>query len=38
MLTREQVLLSINQPPDKFSFDEVIHRMILLEKIENGLS
>ena len=37
MLTREQVLLSINQLPDKFSVDEVIDKIILLEKIENGL-
>ena len=37
MLTREQVLLSINQLPDKFSVDEVIDRIVLLEKIENGL-
>ncbi len=37
MLTREKVILSINQLPDKFSIDEIIDRMVLLEKIENGL-
>ncbi len=37
MLTREQVLLSVNQLPDKFSVDEIIDKMVLLEKIENGL-
>lgn len=37
MLNREQVLLSINQLPDNFSVDEIIDKMVLLEKIENGL-
>ena len=37
MLTREKVLEVIRQLPDKFSADEVIDRIILLEKIEIGL-
>ena len=37
MLTREKVLNTIRQLPDKFSVDEVIDRIILLEKIETGL-
>ena len=37
MLTREKVLNTIRQLPDKFSADEVIDRIILLEKIETGL-
>lgn len=37
MLTREKVIESIKQLPAKFSADEVIAQIILLEKIENGL-
>ena len=37
MLKREKVLDVIRQLPDKFSADEVIDRIILLEKIEIGL-
>lgn len=37
MLKREKVLDTIRQLPDKFSVDEVIDRIILLEKIETGL-
>ena len=37
MLTREKVLDTIRQLPDRFSVDEVIGRIILLEKIESGL-
>ncbi|MGZ5283733.1 MAG: hypothetical protein ACXWEY_15770 [Bacteroidia bacterium] len=37
MLTREKVIESIKQLPAKFSADEVIDRIILLEKIEIGL-
>jgi len=37
MLSREKVIEIIKQLPDKFSIDEVIDRIILLEKIEVGL-
>lgn len=37
MLTREKVIETIKQLPDKFSVEEIIDRIILLEKIEIGL-
>lgn len=37
MLTREKVIHAIKQLPDKFSLDELVDRIILLEKIEIGL-
>ena len=37
MLTRAKVLESIKHLPAKFSVDEVIDRIVLLEKIEAGL-
>ena len=37
MLTREKVIETIKQLPDKFSVDEIIDRIILLDKIEIGL-
>ena len=37
MLTRKKVIATIKQLPDKFSVDEIIDRIILLEKIETGL-
>jgi hypothetical protein len=37
MLSREKVIDTIKQLPTKFSVDEVIDRIILLEKIEIGL-
>ena len=37
MLTREKVIETIKQLPSKFSIEEVIDRIILLEKIEIGL-
>ena len=36
MLTKEQVLKSINDLPDSFSIDEVIDRLVFLQKIETG--
>ena len=38
MLTKVKVLKAIKQLPDEFSIDEMIDRMILLEKIEIGLA
>ena len=37
MLTKTQVLKAIKQLPDNFSIDEMVDKMILLEKIEIGL-
>ena len=37
MLNREKVIETINQLPANFSIDEVIDRIILLDKIETGL-
>ena len=37
MLTREEVIKSINELPEEFSFDEVLDRLLLLDKIEIGL-
>ena len=37
MLTREKVIETIKQLPPKFSMEEVIDRIFLLEKIEIGL-
>lgn len=38
MLIKTKVLKAIKQLPDEFSIDEMIDRMILLEKIEIGLA
>lgn len=38
MLTKEKVISAINNLPDEFSVDQAIDELILLEKIENGLS
>jgi predicted transcriptional regulator len=37
MLTREEVIKSINELPKEFSFDEILDRLLLLDKIEIGL-
>jgi len=37
MLDRQQVLESIKQLPEQFSIDELIERVIVLQKIERGL-
>ena len=37
MLTKTQLLNSIKDLPEKFSFDDLIDRIILLQKIESGL-
>jgi predicted transcriptional regulator len=37
MLTREDVLKTIDDLPKEFSLDEIIDRLILLEKIDAGL-
>jgi hypothetical protein len=37
MLTKEKVISSLNDLPDTFSMDELIDKLILLQKIETGL-
>ncbi|WP_426669649.1 hypothetical protein ACPPVU_00100 [Mucilaginibacter sp. McL0603] len=37
MLTREEVLKSVNELPSEFSFEEILDRLLLLDKIEIGL-
>lgn len=37
MLTKEKVLQSLQDLPDTFSMDELIDRIILINKIEMGL-
>ena len=38
MLTKTKVIKAINQLPDEFSIDEMVDKMILLEKIDRGLA
>lgn len=38
MLTKEKLLQTINDLPEKFSLDDVLDRIILLQKIDIGLS
>ncbi|RDC63989.1 hypothetical protein [Adhaeribacter pallidiroseus] len=37
MLTKEKVIRSIQDMPDKFSMDELVDKLILLQKIETRL-
>lgn len=37
MLVKERVLETIQSLPEEFSLDELVDRLILLEKIEEGL-
>ena len=37
MLTKEKVNKTINNLPDKFTIDELIDRLIFMEKIEEGI-
>ena len=37
MLTKIEVLQAIKQLPDEFSIDEIVDKLILIEKIEIGL-
>jgi hypothetical protein len=37
MLTKEKVISSLNHLPATFSMDELIDKLILLQKIETGL-
>jgi predicted transcriptional regulator len=37
MLTKEMVLSSVAELPDQFSIDDLVERLITIEKIEIGL-
>lgn len=37
MLSKQQIIKSIESLPDNFSIEEVIDRIVLLQKIEVGL-
>lgn len=37
MLKKEKVIAVINTMPDNFSFDDLLEKIILLQKIELGL-
>jgi hypothetical protein len=37
MLTKNNVIKTITQLPDNFSIDELVDKMILLDKIEKGI-
>ena len=37
MLTKEKVIKTISGLPEKFSLDQLVEKMIVLEKIEKGL-
>ena len=38
MLTKEKIIESIDLLPDNISIDEIINRIILLDKIDQGLN
>jgi hypothetical protein len=37
MLTKEKLSKTINNLPDKFTIDELIDKLIFMEKVEEGL-
>ena len=37
MLTKSQVINSIKEMPDQFSIDDLMDKLILIQKIESGL-
>lgn len=37
VLTREKVIQSMNELPPEFSLDELVERLVLIQKIERGL-
>jgi hypothetical protein len=38
MLAKDKVIETIKTLPDSFSIDDLVDKMILLQKIENGLA
>ncbi|AYL99560.1 hypothetical protein [Mucilaginibacter celer] len=37
MLTKQEVLKTVNELPGEFTFDEILDRLMLLNKIDIGL-
>lgn len=37
MITKDQVISSLKDMPDQFSIDDLMDKLILLQKIETGL-
>lgn len=37
MLTKEKLIQSINELPERFSVDDLLDRIVLLDKIETGI-
>lgn len=37
-MTKEKVLDAVHNLPDEFSLDEIIERLIILDKIEKGMT
>jgi hypothetical protein len=37
MLSKQKVIKTVNALPNSFSIEEVINKLVLLQKIENGL-
>ena len=37
MLTKEKIIEAINDMPNKFSVDDLLDRIMLLQKVETGL-
>ena len=37
MITKDQIIQTVNDLPDNFSIEELIQKIILMEKIETGL-
>lgn len=38
MVKKEQVMSSLKELPDQFSIDELMDKLILLQKVETGLA
>ena len=38
MLDKEQVLITLKELPNKFSIDELMERLIFIQKVESGLA
>jgi hypothetical protein len=38
MLTKEKVINYVSELPDQFSIDDLVEKLILIEKIETGIT
>jgi hypothetical protein len=38
MLTKEKVINYVSELPDQFSIDDLVEKLILIEKIETGIA